>query len=68
MRFLPWLCIILAPTVCSAAELYATPDDFLARVAELQPGDVLLLAPGLYPCPAVLTLAMDGVTLRGPPG
>ena len=67
MRFLPWLCIILAPTVCSAAELHATPNDFLARVAELQPGDVLLLAPGLYPCPAGLTLAMDGVTLRGPP-
>ena len=68
MLYLSWLCVILAPTLCAAAELHATPLNISQRLSEVQPGDVLLLAPGLYSCTSGLILATDRVTLRGPSG
>ncbi len=58
-----------APSVAEAAELPATPDDYQQVLAQLTPGDVMVLAPGNY-----VRMTIDGlhgtpdawITIRGP--
>lgn len=66
-----WLCLLglaLGPRGAAGAELSATPADYVAQLARLEPGDTLLLAAGRYPG---LTLDRSGeagapITVHGP--
>ncbi|HEY9396663.1 MAG TPA: hypothetical protein VIQ28_03460 [Burkholderiales bacterium] len=47
-RFLCAAIAIACASAASAADVAATPDDYLDKLQQLQPGDRLLLAPGNY--------------------
>ncbi|MEW9899349.1 hypothetical protein ABWL39_12055 [Chitinivorax sp. PXF-14] len=65
------LCFTCCPGVLAAATLHAGPDDYLSRLAELQPGDELLLAPGVYrgglPVHRLLGTAEQPIIIAGDP-